>query len=317
MKHKSIKLKLGIAFFIIILIWISINLFSQTVFFVEEFEDINFADRGWYDNTNLILSTQQHIAGSKSSVEYHFLKGSNIATSGLASRIRFQDSESIYLSYYIKYSANWEGSNLLDHPHEFYFLTNMDGKWTAPGNTHTTFYVEQNEGVPRLLLQDALNIDANNIGMNLVGKTELRSVAGCNGDGDGYGNGDCYKTGTTHLNSKRWDAGKIYFSDSTGNYYKNDWHFIEVFVRLNSIYDGIGIADGIFQYWYDGETVIDLDNVLIRTGKNPTMRFNQFMIGPYIGGSGSPVDQTFWIDDLKIASEKPIQDSNTPVNIKK
>jgi hypothetical protein len=40
------------------------------------------------------------------------------------------------------------------------------------------------------------------------------------------------------------------------------------------------------------------------------MRFNQFVVGPYIG-DGSPVAQTFWIDDLLVATE-PLAPSDPP-----
>ena len=53
----------------------------------------------------------------------------------------------------------------------------------------------------------------------------------------------------------------------------------------------------MLKYWLDGNLLMNHDNVLFRTGQFPTMKFNQFVIAPYIG-DGSPVDQTLWIDDL-------------------
>ena len=86
--------------------------------------------------------------------------------------------------------------------------------------------------------------------------------------------------------------------------YKNDWHFVEAYFQLNSIVNGKGVPDGIVRYTVDGQTVIEHTNVLYRTGAHPTMQFNQFLIGPYIG-AGSPVDQTMWVDDLTVATSKP------------
>jgi len=43
--------------------------------------------------------------------------------------------------------------------------------------------------------------------------------------------------------------------------------------------------------------------VLLRTGAHPTMKFNQLLIGPYIG-DGSPVDQSLWVDNLTVATSK-------------
>src|SRR3989449_8148514 len=45
---------------------------------------------------------------------------------------------SVYLSYWVKYSANWVGSGQPYHPHEFLFLTNEDGAYIGPSATHLT-----------------------------------------------------------------------------------------------------------------------------------------------------------------------------------
>jgi len=59
------------------------------------------------------------------------------------------------------------------------------------------------------------------------------------------------------------------------------------------------------QYWYDGVLVINHTNVLLRTGQYPGMMFNQFAIAPWIG-VGSPVDQTFWVDDLTVSTARSV-----------
>ena len=41
----------------------------------------------------------------------------------------------------------------------------------------------------------------------------------------------------------------------------------------------------------------------MRTGENPDMKFNQFLIAPYIG-DGSPVEQTMWIDNLTVSTHR-------------
>ena len=48
---------------------------SGAILFQEGFEDTNFTSRGWYDSTNLQLSTTEHVSGSTRSVEYRFLQG--------------------------------------------------------------------------------------------------------------------------------------------------------------------------------------------------------------------------------------------------
>jgi len=278
--------------------------FAGTLF-QEGFEDGNFAARGWYDNKSPLLSSAEHVSGSTQSLQCHFAKGA-ITPDNLAStmRMKFQETDSVYISFYIKHSTNWVGSGVTYHPHEFYLLTNQDGDWSGLSNTHLTAYVEENAGAPLMRIQDALNIDLANVGKDLTAITEKRAVAGCNGDSDGYGAGECYASGSAYCNGKQWKTSATYFSDTAGPYYKGDWHHIEAYFKLNSIVNGIAAKDGIVEYWYDGTPIINNRNVVIRTGQYPTMKFNQFLIGPYIG-VGSPVDQTFWIDNLVVATDPP------------
>ncbi|MHC4396964.1 MAG: hypothetical protein ACYS1A_15080, partial [Planctomycetota bacterium] len=274
---------------------------ADEIYFTELFDDGNFSSRSWYDNTSPVLSTTEHIPGSTSSVEFHFNQSATTPTSGGAMRKLFTETETVYLSFYIKHSTNWTGSNQAYHPHEFHFLTNLDGTWSGLASTHSTYYIEENEGEPQLALQDTLNIDESNIDVDLTGITELRSIAGCNGNSDGTGVDDCYVYSPGHRNGKKWEAGSVYFQDSTGPYYKSDWHFIEAYFQLNSIVDNVGIADGQAKYWYDGELIIDQESLILRTGEHPNMKFRQLIIAFWIG-DGSPVAQTIWVDDLTVAN---------------
>ena len=288
---------------ILLFLGFSSNISLGASLFQESFEDNQFASRGWYDNLNLQLSTAEHVPGSGSSVEFHFLQAATKPTSGAAIRKKFTETDTIYVSYYVKYSSNWDGSNKPYHPHEFFIITNVNNDWIGPAYTNLTAYIEQNEGTPVLGIQDGMNIDESKIGQNLTQLTEQRSVAGCNGDSDGYGDGSCYLVGSVHWNWKMWKAPKTYFTDTPGPYYKNDWHFVEAYFKLNSVVNGKGIADGVIQYWYDGVLIIDHNNVLLRTGQHPNMKFNQLMIAPWIG-DGSPVDQKFWVDNLTVATSR-------------
>ena len=278
---------------------------GAVIFFEELFDDDNFSARGWYDGT-ILRTTAEHIPGSISSAEFHFLQGATKPTNGGGVRKLFTESESVYISFYIKYSSNWTGSNQYYGMHEFHTLTNLNGAYSGLAYTHLTTYIEQNAGEPLLGIQDGENIDESNIGVDLTNITEERSIAGCNGDSDGYGNGSCYLSGSVHWNGKRWEAGDVYFQDTPGPYYKNDWHFIEVFFKLNSIVNGKAVADGHLKYWYDGEPLIAHEDVMLRTGEHPTMKFNQYIAAPYMG-EGSPIDQTFWVDNLTVADSRPIR----------
>ena len=64
------------------------------------------------------------------------------------------------------------------------------------------------------------------------------------------------------------------------------------------------MPDGKIRWVQVGKTLISHDKILFRTGTHAMMKFNQFDMLPYIG-DGSPVDQTFWIDDLTVATARP------------
>src|SRR5262249_17655238 len=150
---------------------------------------------------------------------------------------------------------------------------------------------------------DGLNVDQKKIGINLVSVTESRGVAGCNGSSDGYPD-SCYLQGTAYTNEKQWNAPAQYFTDTPGAFYKSDWHFVEAYFQMNSIVAGKGVNNGVVQYWFDNQPIIDKHDVLLRTGANPTMQFNQFIIAPWIG-DGSPVTQTMWVDNVTVATARP------------
>ncbi len=268
----------------------------------EGFEDASVAGRGWYDNTAPAISTVEHHGGS-GALQMAFAQGGTKPVKGGSLRHKFTPTDRVFLRYYVKYSANWIGSGVSYHPHEFHFVTNLDGDWVGPSATHLTTYIEhgyQNGGIPRLAMQDALNIDTTKINVDLTGLTEQRAAGGCNGQPDGFTT-NCYQQGGQWFNEKRWNGGPVAFSPTPGPGYKNDWHKIEVYFQLNSIRNGTAQSDGIAQYWFDDQLLIDHRNVQFRTGANPGMQFDQFLIAPWIG-VGSPVAQTMWVDDVVVAT---------------
>ena len=275
---------------------------AATLLFEEKFENTDFKSRGWYDNLNCQISKTERIAGSNSSIQFRFLAGAKTPTSGGAMRKKFTASNQVYVSYYVKYSSNWQGSNRSYHPHEIMLLTNVDGSYSSLAHSHLTAYIEQNEGIPHIAIQDGLNIDQSRINRDLTFITEKRATAGCNGNSDGY-SGSCYLSGSSYRNWKQWKASSVWFQDSVGPRYKSNWHRIEAFIKLNTVTNGIANKDGIIKYWYDGTLVFSRYNVMIRTGAWPTMKFNQFVLAPYIG-DGSPVAQTFWIDNLVVKTDR-------------
>ena len=278
-----------------------------TILFQENFEDTNLASRGWYDNTTVLLSTVEHIAGSNSSAQYHFLAGATSPTSGGSQRHKFTPSNSFYVSYYVKYSANWVGSGVAYHPHEFYTLSTLDGDYDGPSQNYLDVYVEHNYlngGRPRFEFQDnkSVNYSYGAVPNNLITTTENRSTGGCNGVVESNIYSECFNFGTYWYNDKQL-TGPVVFQPNPGPGYKNDWNFVEAYFQLNTIVNGVGQADGVAQYWFNGTLIIDRHDILYRTGAHPTLQFNQFIIAPYIG-VGSPADQSMFIDNLRVATAR-------------
>ena len=271
---------------------------GQTVLFEESFEDTSWTSRGWYDNPGMKITADEHIPGSGRSCEWHWKKAGDVNPEGRGARVLFTPVESVTFSFYIKHSDNWEWTGVNWHPHELHFMTTENSPYHGPAFSHLTFYIEVVNGKTRLGIQDGQNIDQTRVGENLVGVTENRAVAGGNGDSDGYGE-HYYKNRDVYWNGKHWDTEQVYFSDEHGPYYKGDWHHIKAHFKLNSVVDGIGVCDGVLQYWYDGELIMDYRDVLFRTGRHPEMKINQFLMLPYFG-PGVPHEQWIWIDELKI-----------------
>jgi len=279
---------------------------AETLLFEELFEDTDWESRGWYDGPKMQITSSQHIPESGHSCVWHWVKKGDIGVEGKGGRLLIKPVTNVILSYHIKHSDNWKWTGVSWHPHELHFITDVDTPYIGPAYTHLTFYVEAVNGKPRLAIQDGRNIDESRIGENLVGITENRSVAGGNGDSDGHGKGHYYRSGNSYWNGKHWEPDRVYFSDEKGPYYKGDWHHVKVKFQLNSVVDGVGIKDGVLQYWFDGELIMDYHDVVFRTGQHPDMKINQFLMAPYFG-PGVPHEQWIWIDDLRIYTDA-IQD---------
>lgn len=267
---------------------------SVITFFQENFEDTNFGARGWYDGSTGTITATEHIPGSNYSLLVYFPQGTTIPNPDVPKRHLFTESDSAYISYWIKYSTNWQDPEIGFH-HEFYLLTNKDNAYSGLAWTHLTGYIEMGSGYPDLSLQDSANINTSYINVDLTNTTENRAIAGCNGPVGG-----CYQSGGYWFNGVRFPTSEVYFSDSPGPRYKNDWHHVEAYFQMNSISNGRGVADGIMRYWYDGQLIIEHTNIIMRTYQNYDMKFNQFIIAPLIGGA--PANQTFWVDNLSVAS---------------
>jgi hypothetical protein len=309
MKEKNIKFKI-LLLLIILFGFFGLAKSSQAVtFFQEDFEDANFTARNWYDttaNSNLITASQ-YKTGTHA-YECHYANGTTACANGTPARHLFTASDSVYVSYWMKLSSNWAGSGQPYHPHIIMLLTDQNGVWDGPAITHTTGYLELNANKPRIGLQDGQNIDNNNRGANLCDTSESRAANGCNGtcDSDPWDDpAGCYDL----TGNGDWTNGKMYTPNTALTL--NVWHHTEAYMQMNTISGGKGQKDGIMQMWIDGSQVMNFTDIIYRTNQYPTMKWNQFFIGPYIG-DGSPANQYFWMDDLMVASARVGGDITPP-----
>jgi len=276
---------------------------TEEVLFDEPFEDTNWAAHGWYDGPQMAITADEHAPDSAHACVWHWAKAGDIAIANRGGRVHIKPVDNVTLSFAIKFAPDWAWTGVPYHPHMMHFVTNVDDQWIGPAYTHLTFYIEAVNGRPQVGIQDSMNMDETKRGEDLVGATENRAVAGGNGDSDGYGKGDCYKAGDHYRNGKFWPAPGVYFTDTPGPRYKADWHHIKVTLRLNTVKDGIGQKDGVLQYWYDDQLLMDYHDVVFRTGQHPDMLINQFLMTPYYG-PGVPHPQTIWLDDLRITTQR-------------
>ena len=280
-----------------------------SLLFEEKFEDANFASRGWYASSG-VISTTEHTASSTASIQFHFLQGASTQAGTSAMRHKFTPSNSVYISYDVKYSSNWIGSGRAYHPHEINVMSTLDGDWAGPSDAFLALYLEhnyQNGGIPHLGIQDnqSINTSYGSVPNNLIGVTENRSVGGCNGVAEPNASSECFASATTtgYYNLKLV-VGPVVLQPNAGSAgYKGNWNRVEAYFQLNTIVNGIGQANGVMQYWFNGQLIIDRHDILFRTGARPTVQFNQFLLTPYIG-DGSPVDQTMWVDNLRVGTAR-------------
>jgi len=279
-----------------------------TVLFQENFDDNAFAGRGWYDNTAMAITDTTNVPGGTHALEVHFPAGATNPTWGGAARHLFTPSPTLYVSYWVKYSSNWVGSGQLYHPHELLVMSDQDGDYDGLSNGWLVAYIEhnyQNGGKPRIATQDnkAINTSFGAPPINLINQTESRSTSGCNGVMEVNVTATCFNMPPWY-NDKEFQTAQPWFQPNPGSGYKGDWNHVEVYLQLNSVIAGVGVPDGVIQYWFNGTLAIDRHDVMFRTAARPTIKFHQFVIAPYIG-DGSPVDQYMWLDDLTVATAKP------------
>lgn len=267
---------------------------TPTATISESFEDLNWAARGWYDNTaHGVLETSG--CYSKNCLKWAWPAGATTPTNGQGVRKLFTPTEQVFLRYYVKVDPNWVGSGVSYHPHMIQIMSDQDGQYQGPAYSNLDAYFELNGNppVPMFGIQDSvlINTSQGSLPNNLVGITENRDLAGCNGDfGDPGTMESCYQSGS-------WLNGRMWRESSSVT--KGAWHKLEYYLKMNTITNNRANADGILQVYIDGKLTTSKSNMAYRTAQQPTKKFSQLFLGPYIG-PGSPIAQNMWIDELQI-----------------
>jgi len=245
---------------------------EERVLFRESFDDDRLLERGWYDGRTFKISGQGTYAGS-GCIEYHWKPDTTSPDSSSGVRHLFAPTDTVLLRFYIKLSKGWGWTGRSYHPHLSHFMTTENSAYHGPASSHLTLYIEPQEGMLRLGATDMQNADMPH------GLTQGPLRGGYNG--------------------MLYDSQEVLFTDAK-------WHCVEAMFKLNSldVEKDKPNADGIVRGWFDGKLVVDRNDVIFRTTDFPNMKFNQFLLTPYFGPGLLPHEQTLWIDELVVATER-------------
>lgn len=108
------------------------------VLFQERFDDDAFASRGWYDGARGTIRRTEHAPGSAAAFECAFVIGAQSCAGGTPARRQFEPTDTVYASFWIRFSANWVGSGRGYHPHMFHFINDLDVDHVGPARAHLT-----------------------------------------------------------------------------------------------------------------------------------------------------------------------------------
>jgi len=289
---------------------------SNSVLFTESFEDSNFTNRGWYDQ---LLAGDINYADAQAgnSLQWAWDQGAtrpNNTGTGGALRKLFTPTDTLYVQFYVKFLTGWQGSGMPYHPHLVYILSDvdvaLDGASGPLANSYLQTYIEMisNETapyaiVPVMAIQDEKRVNVSYGApsggppqhIDISALTENRSVGYCNSPNQAGASGICYA-------DNPWYSGNTWASPSN-TISINAWHKIGVYLQMNTIVGGVGQSNGKMQYWVDDVLAIDRNDVMYRTNQDATKKWQEFILGPYIG-PGAPVAETVLIDELTVATTK-------------
>lgn len=274
--------------------------YAGGVIFFEGFEDDAFAERDWFDGANGAAGPGSPAAASAASFACTLPAESSMCAAGDLGRHNFAPTEAIYVSWWVRYPDGYTGAT------ELWLFTTADREYIGGSDSRLGVMLGLDPDAAGVTFNDHSYVDpscaqlSNGTIIGCDGGTvegyafsEMRSVCGCNGVVGDLRRWQCTGGEGSFWTTCSWDTSPDALLDG-------DWHFVEAFLRMNSIVDGKGLPDGSIRYWVDGELRIETDEVLMRTGAFPDLAFDQLMFRPFRRGSGS-AEQMLWIDDLTVA----------------
>lgn len=296
---KKIKFKLFFSLVLFILFSFASGAKAELIF-SESFEDNNWSSRGWYDGTD---STGVHSGGYLGNALRWIWNSDATQPTGFSTiRNSFNQTDELFIEYYIKFDANWRGSGLNYHPHMIHLLSTDDGVWQGLSRTNNSIYLEAITNtsspydiVPTIAAQDYLRTNAS-FGTppnNLVAITETRSAYHCNTPAYLSGaSGTCYNDGGGWYSANSWKAPEIIIP-------KDQWVKVEAYFKKNTFGGGVANFDGLMQMWINDELAIDKNTVLYAANYYNDTAWDKIILAPWIG-DGSPIAQEMWLDEFKI-----------------
>ncbi len=276
------------------------------VLVVEGFDDGEWIERGWYDDPAGTI-----VEGVSGGAFECIMSGAEPCER--PGRIAFPPQDTVYVSYWIRFSAEYE---LEQEVVQLFILTDVDRQYIGPAISSLTVTFSQLGERAQVGLIDSANVDLDCVLLNdgsfqgCDGSfedyqfTEARSVNACNGIVGNPTQTSCSPNDFGGFYSFRGFASeREAFTDAPGAAFKGDWHFVEALVELNSVRAGVGQSDGRLRYWFDGDKLIDVPNLILRTGEHPDMSFQHILVAPI--RIDSELDQRLFMDELTVAQGVP------------
>jgi len=105
-----------------------------------------------------------------------------------------------------------------------------------------------------------------------------------------------------YLANMKERGGKSQFYDwhesGVPRFERDRWYHIIQYVRMNSVVDGKGVADGVLRVYVDGKLAVNQTKVVYRNTED--LKIDRFWFDVYYGGDPAPHDMHLFIDEVVI-----------------